>query len=76
MLPSMVCLSPSGLMIWPQSWAMVNLRAQIALVLVASYCIGGIPWGLVEDLVLPFFGDQLLEMVHDFVAPSHDRLNF
>lgn len=34
------------------------------------------PWGLVEDLVLPFFGDQLLEMVHDLVAPSHDRLNF
>src|SRR5215470_2408907 len=29
MLPSMVCLSPSGLMIWPQSWATVNLRAQI-----------------------------------------------
>lgn len=31
---------------------------------------------LIEDLALPFFGDQLLEMVHDLVAPSHDRLNF
>src|ERR1700724_597812 len=29
MLPSIVCLSPSGLMIWPQSWATVNLRPQI-----------------------------------------------
>ena len=32
--------------------------------------------GLVEDLVLPFFRNQLLEMVHDLVAPSYDRLNF
>ena len=29
MLPSIVCTSPSGLMIWPQSCATVNLRAQI-----------------------------------------------
>jgi len=32
--------------------------------------------GLVEDFVLPFFGDQLLEMVHNLVAARHDRLNF
>src|ERR1051326_1978770 len=31
-------------------------------------------WGLVENLVLPFFSDQLLEMFHDLVSPGHERL--
>jgi hypothetical protein len=31
---------------------------------------------LIQYFVLSFLSDQLLEMVHNLVAPSHDGLNF